>query len=613
MERLRQKVRRLPRRPGVYLLKNDSGKVIYVGKARDLRSRVSSYVTRGQGDGRALFPALVAALADLDFVVTETEKEALILENILIKKHRPRFNVTYRDDKTYVSIRIALHEPFPRIHVTRFRKRDGSAYFGPYASKRALKETLRAVRTIFPLRHCTLATMRQRKRPCLYHEMGQCLAPCVGLVDEQGYGEVVNGAVLFLRGRKKAVVRHLESAMYEASERREYEKAAVLRDRVADIKRTLESQLVVDQRDEDRDIFGWLRSGPRLAIQVMAVRGGRLSGSENHLFESRDLPTGELTASFVNQYYAVEGREIPPEVVFAGRPAGWAVLEERLTDIRGRRVRFTFPQRGSKARLARLARENARWALEAGITAADGPALVEQVTSELGIETRPERIECFDISTTQGESATASMVTFVGGLPEKSGYRRFKVRWDGPPDDYAMMRQVLERRLRRAIEHQEGWDLPDLILLDGGPGQLGVAREALERLGVSGPVLASIAKERGADQRREAGGLGDRIYLDGRSAPVDLPEGSGARLLFQRIRDEAHRFAITYHRKLRGRQSLSSVLNEIPGVGPARRRALLAHFGSMARLKEADAGQIAEVRGISPSLAGTIHEHFSQS
>lgn len=611
MERLRQKVRRLPRRPGVYLLKNDSGKVIYVGKARDLRSRVSAYVTRGRGDGRALFPALVAALADLDFVVTGTEKEALILENILIKKHRPRFNITYRDDKTYVSIRIALKEPFPRIHVTRLRKRDGAVYFGPYASKRALKETLRAVRTIFPLRHCTDRVMRQRKRPCLYHEMGQCLAPCVGLVDEEGYAEVVKGAVLFLRGKKQAVVRRLEQSMYEASENREYEKAAVLRDRVTDIKQTLETQLVVDQRDEDRDIFGWLRSGPRLAIQVMAVRGGRLSGSENHLFDNRDLPTGELTASFVNQYYALEGREIPPEVVFAGRPAGWAVLEERLTDLRGRRVRFVFPQRGSKARLARLARENARWALEAGRTGTDGPALVEQACSELGIETRPERIECFDISTTQGESATASMVTFVGGLPEKSGYRRFKVRWDGPPDDYAMMRQVLERRLRRAIEHQEGWDLPDLILLDGGPGQLGVARGALDRLGVEGPVLASIAKERRADQRQEAGGLGDRVYLDGRAAPVDLPEGSGTRLLFQRIRDEAHRFAIRYHRKLRGRQSLSSVLNEIPGVGPARRRALLTHFGSVARLQEASADEIAEVQGISSRLAELIREHLS--
>lgn len=611
MERLRQKVRRLPRQPGVYLLKDNRGKVIYVGKARDLRSRVSAYVTRGQGDGRALFPALVAALSDLDFVVTETEKEALILENILIKKHRPRFNVTYRDDKTYVSIRIALKEPFPRIHVTRFRKRDGAVYFGPYASKRALKETLRAVRTIFPLRHCTDATMKRRTRPCLYHEMGQCLAPCVDLVDEEGYAEVVKGAVLFLRGKKQAVVHRLETAMYEASERRDFEKAMVLRDRVADIKRTLETQLVVDQRDEDRDIFGWLRTGPRLAIQVMTVRGGRLVGSENHLFENRDLPTGELTASFVNQYYAVEGREIPPEVVFAGRPAGWAMLEERLTDLRGRRVRFVFPQRGSKARLARLARENARWALEAGLTVADGPALVEQTRSELGIETRPERIECFDISTTQGESATASMVTFVGGLPEKSGYRRFKVRWDGPPDDYAMMRQVLERRLRRAIEQHSGWDLPDLILLDGGPGQLGVARGALDRLGAEGPVLASIAKERRADQRREAGGLGDRIYLDGRSAPVDLPEGSGTRLLFQRIRDEAHRFAISYHRKIRGRQALSSVLNEIPGVGPARRRALLAHFGSVTRLKEASADEIEAVKGISSTMAMLIREHLS--
>jgi excinuclease ABC subunit C len=611
MERLRQKVRRLPRQPGVYLLKDDSGKVIYVGKALDLRSRVSAYVTNGQGDGRALFPVLVSALADLDFVVTGTEKEALILENTLIKKHRPRFNVTYRDDKTYVSIRIALKEPFPRIHVTRFRNKDGAAYFGPYASKRALKETLRAVRTIFPLRHCTIATMRQRKRPCLYYEMGQCLAPCVGLVDEDGYADVVKGAVLYLRGKKQAVVRRLEKSMYEAAERREFEKAAVLRDRVTDIKRTLETQLMVDQRDEDRDIFGWLRSGSRLAIQVMTVRGGRLSGSANHLFENRDLPTGELTASFVNQYYAVEGREIPPEVVFAGRPAGWAVLEERISDLRGRRVRFTFPQRGSKARLARLARENARWALEADPSSADGPALVEQARNELGIDVPPQRIECFDISTTQGESATASMVTFVGGLPDRSGYRRFKVLWDGPPDDYAMMRQVLERRLRRAIEHQEGWELPDLILLDGGPGQLGVARSALDHLAVEGPVLASIAKERRADRRREAGGIGDRIYLDGRPTPANLPEGSGARLLFQRIRDEAHRFAITYHRKLRGRRSLSSVLDEIPGVGPARRRALLAHFGSVARLKEAAAGEIAGVQGISAAMAESISKYLS--
>jgi len=611
MDQLRQKVRRLPRRPGVYLLKDERGRVIYVGKARDLRSRVTTYVTRGQGDGRALFPALVATLADLDFVVTETEKEALILENIQIKKHRPRFNVTYRDDKTYTSIRIALRDPYPRIHVTRQRKRDGAAYFGPYASKRALKETLRAVRTIFPLRHCTDATMRQRKRPCLYHEMGQCLAPCVGLTDEAGYGEVVKDAVLFLRGRKRAVVSKLEKAMYQASEQQEFEKAAVLRDRVTDIRRTLESQLVVDERDQDRDIFGWLRSGPRLAIQVMAVRGGRLVDSENHLFENRHLPTGELTASFVNQYYSVEGREIPPEVVFAGRLTDWTIQQDHLSDLRGRKVRFTFPQRGSKARLARLARENARWALEAGETGADGPALVTQVRSELGIDADPQRIECFDVSTTQGGSAVASMVTFVGGQPEKSGYRRFKISWDGPPDDYAMMRQVLERRLRRAVELQSGWDLPELILIDGGPGQLGVAREALDRLGVEGPVLASIAKERRINAKREAGGLGDRIYLDGRAEPLDLPEGSAARLLFQRIRDEAHRFAIAYHRKLRGKQSLSSRLTEIPGVGPARRKALLARFGSVAGLKQATAEQIATVQGISPAMAQTISEQLS--
>jgi len=610
MERLRNKVRRLPRKPGVYLFSDGKGRVIYVGKARDLRARVAAYVSRGKGDGRALFPALVAAISDLDFMVTETEKEALILENTLIKKHRPRFNVTYRDDKTYSSIRITMKEPFPRIHVTRLRKRDGAVYFGPYASKRALKETLRAVRTVFPLRHCSNAVMRQRKRPCLYHEMGQCLAPCVGLVDEEGYAEVVRGAVLYLRGKKSEVVNRLEAEMYQASERRQFEKAAVLRDRVSDIRRTLESQLVVDQRDEDRDIFGWIRSGPRLAIRVMQVRGGRLVGSESHLFESRDLPTGELTASFINQYYAVEGREIPPESVFAGRPADWAVLAERVSDLRGRKVRFVFPQRGAKARLARLARENARWALEADNNGGDGPSLVTQTGRELALDAPPERIECFDISTTQGESAVASMVTFAGGLPEKQGYRRFKVKWDGPPDDYAMMRQVLERRLRRAVEHQEGWDLPDLILLDGGPGQLAVGREALDRTGVEGPALASIAKERRAESRREAGGLGDRIYLDGQAAPLDLPEGSAARLLFQRIRDEAHRFAIAYHRKLRGRRSLASVLNSIPGVGPARRRALIARFGSAAGVKQATVEAIAGVRGISPEMAERIREHL---
>ena len=401
--------------------------------------------------------------------------------------------------------------------------------------------------------------------------------------------------------------------MYAASEDQEFEKAAVLRDRVNDIRRTLESQLVVDERDEDRDIFGWLREGPRLAIQVMAVRGGRLVSSENHLFENRQLPTGELTASFVNQYYSVEGREIPPEVVFAGRLADRAVQQEHLSDLRGRKVRFTFPQRGSKARLAKLARENARWALEAGETGTDGPARVEQVRGELDVETAPKRIECFDVSTTQGGAAVASMVTFVDAQPEKSGYRRFKVKWDGPPDDYAMMRQVLERRLRRAVEHQEGWDLPDLILIDGGPGQLGVAREALERLGVEGPVLASIAKERRIEVKREAGGVGDRIYLDGRAEPLDLPEGSTARLLFQRIRDEAHRFAITYHRKLRGKQSLSSRLNGIPGVGPARRRALLARFGTVAGLKQATAEEIARVKGISAAMAQTITEQLSDS
>jgi len=606
MRGIEEKLAKLPASPGVYLFKDKRHEVIYVGKAKSLRPRVRSYF-RGGSDKRVFYEFLVARIADFDFVVTASEKEALILENNLIKQFQPRYNIRLRDEKTYISLKIDLNQPFPRIQfpkkassraeVERRKKERGVLYFGPYSSAKSARETVRFVNSIFPIRKCSDTVFTKRARPCLNAQMGNCLGPCSGEVDEAVYGEMLNDAILFLQGKNEEALDALRSKMRAAAERRDYEAAAVIRDRVAAIERTLEKQKITSERDIDRDVFGMFREGGRIAFQAMFVRSGRLENVDTHEFDAHGLPDDELLAQFIERFYG-QMRFTPKEILVPVEPAGCDTLTEWLSELRGSKVEVAVPQRGARRELAEMARRNARSSFEARHTSRKrAKQLAESLRQMLELRRPPERIECFDISNIGGRAAAGSLAAFTGAAPDKARYRRFKIRTVEGSDDFAMMREVLGRRYR-ARE-----DLPDLIMVDGGAGQVSAALAALRELGLEGVDLVGIAK----GKRRR--GI-ERFFKPGRRAPIVLPGDSGELLLLERIRDEAHRFAVTYHRKLRERKFLHSPLEDIPGLGPKRIAALKKQFGGLKAIEDATAGELAEAGGISPKLAKIIYNHL---
>ncbi len=606
-----QKVAHFPNRPGVYLMRDGSGRVLYVGKAKDLRARVRNYLREG-ADGRPRVRFLMARVADIDIMVTDSEKEALILENTLIKRHRPRYNVDLRDDKTYLSLRLDVQNPFPRLTMVRQVKRDGALYFGPYASARDLRETLELIQKIFPLRQCSEREFRQRTRPCLYCQIRGCRAPCCGMVDEASYRRLVEQVVLFLRGRSGELLEGLRRSMEEASARLEFEEAARLRDRVRAIELTLERQKAVTHEPVDRDVVGIAREGGEAQVAVLVVRSGNLIDRRPYYFGDVQGEDPDLAVQFLQQYYR-EDRIVPREVL-VGEPVPDGerrLLEEWLGERRGARVRVINPRRGEKAALVRMARDNAAELLaERRRTKVGYDAALAELRERLRLPSPPRRMECYDISNVQGREAVGSLVTFVDGFPRKEGYRRFVVRTVPGADDFAMLFEVLSRRLARRGE--PGWELPDLVVVDGGRGQLSVAQRALEEAGVSVPAVG-LAKARarpGSGETVEHSP--ERVFLPGRINPVVLPRNSSGLFLLQRLRDEAHRFAVTHHRRRRARSALSSALEAVPGVGEKRRRALLRHFGSLRRLRGATPGDIAEVPGISAALAEAIARHLAR-
>jgi excinuclease ABC subunit C len=606
----------LPTGPGVYLFKGERGRVLYVGKAQNLKSRVRSYFQAG-GDGRAHVPLLVERTRDVDVIVTPGVKDALLLENELIKRHRPAFNVRLRDDKQYLALRLDPREAWPRLTQVRRFGRDGALYFGPYTSSQAMRESVSSLRRIFPLRSCSDAVFRdyrRRGRPCIEFEMRRCGAPCVDRVDSESYARLVAGTALFLRGRSDELVTQLRQQMQAAAAGERFEEAARLRDQVARVEETVARQQIVAERPVDRDVFGLARRGGEVELQVLHVREGRVVGTEGHAFSGVLLDPGEVVSSVLGQYYGDAERPAPAEVLTPERVADDGALEALLSERAGRRVRVRAPRRGRLRELVAMADRNAELSLARRLEQRDSIAAAEDELREaLGLACPPRRIECYDVSTLHGVLTVASRVVFEGGRPVKADYRRYRVRGAAPGDDYAALREVLARRLARVAAEP----LPDLLMVDGGKGQLAVASAALRDAGVTVDALG-LAKERedapsGPRVRRSGGLKAERVFLPARKDPVLLSPSARGLLLLQRVRDESHRFAIEYQRQLRSRSGLLSILEELPGIGPGKRRALLRALGSLRAVRAASAEELASVPGISPRDAETIRRFFAAS
>jgi excinuclease ABC subunit C len=611
---LDEKLKALPADPGVYLMKDAQGRVIYVGKANSLRGRVRTYFAKGGGDSRPSVRFLVARVADLDWFVAANAKEALILENNLIKKHHPRYNVRLRDQKTYIGLRLNVQDPLPRLTTIRRVKPDGALYFGPYTSSQSMREAVNLIQKIFPLRSCSdavFAQYRRAGRPCIEFQMKRCLAPCCDYVDKARYDEQVRGVTLFLRGQNKELLDGLRRRMREASEAQRFERAAELRDQIRSIENTIERQRVVSEKLADRDVFALAREGNQAEVQILFVRQGKLLGGSSFPLQGVWMEDAEAMGSLVSQYYA-EDRVAPDEVLLPAAVEDQEAIEELLTERAGRRVRVRVPRRGELASLVAMAEENARAALAKRLQSSETlEGALEELKERLHLPRIPRRIECYDISNFQGKLAVGSCVAFADGKPDPSGYRRFRVKGLETPDDYRMMKEVLSRRFRRGTERG---NLPDLIVLDGGKGQLGIALQVMRELEIEGVDVATVAKyqDLGDDDRSRPGARAkarteEKVYIPNVKDPVRFPSGSQAMFLLQRLRDESHRFAIAYHKLLRRKLTLLSALEEIPGIGKGRRRMLLRRFGSLRAIREASAELLCELPGITPRTAEAIH------
>lgn len=615
----------LPQSPGVYLMKGGKGEVLYIGKAKNIRSRVRSYF-RDTTDTRYMVKFLASKVSDIEYLVTTNEKEALILEDTLLKKYKPRYNIRLKDDKTYVSIKITLSEKFPRILITRQVKRDGGRsplkpapacfkrgacgdkYFGPYASAQKARETVRFIRHLFPLCTCSPSEFKNRVRPCLDYQLGICSAPCVNFISETAYKELVDKTILFLEGRNKELLSELKANMSEASHAMSFEKAAKIRDQIKAIEATLEEQKVVSQKKIDQDIFAHIIDEETLLIQALFVRDGRLSGARDFLFNGQKLPTAEAISSFISQYYGGD-RFIPDEIILSLNIEDKDVIEDWLSEKKGKpvpadskqgKVRFFFPTKGERFKLLKMAEANAKEAIKRRQeTLESKQTLLEELKRRLHLRKTPKTIEAFDISNISGKMAVGAMVTFEDAKPNKDRYRLYKIKTLEEPDDYGMMSEVLSRRYK---EGGREISLPDLILIDGGKGQLNIAVKVMDELEINDIDIAAIAKEHDEE-------VGEKIFLPNVKDPISLKEGSSPDLLIRKIRDEAHRFAIRYHIKLRGK--IKSALDEIPGIGKAKRNILLKHFGSVEKIREASMEEIAKLSGITSSLAEAIKKALS--
>jgi len=593
----------LPREPGVYLFKDRRGKVLYVGKALSLRARVRQYLSGH--DERAMVPFLVRRAHDVDVIVTRTEKEALLLENTLIKQHRPRFNVKLRDDANFLHLRLDPDEAWPRYRLVRRIADDGARYFGPFASAHKARQTLEYLGRIFPLRTCTDATLRSRRRPCLLHQMGRCVAPCVEEVDPEGYRQIALDSTALLEGRLDEVARDLQARMEQAAAQEAFEEAARWRDLLRSVQATVERQQVVDPSLADRDVWGLHRDGGMVALCVVPMRAGAVGEPRAQVLEAGVESDAELLSSALNAWYQ-DGVPIPDEVLLPGLPSDHEALSELLSERRGRKVRLHAPQRGDKVRLVDIAARNARVRLEQDTDEeARRRQALQALADALRLPGPPTRIECFDNSHLGGKDPVAAMAVFVDGAPARAETRRYRIKMAAGDDDYAAMREILTRRVRRGL--RDGV-LPDLLVIDGGKGQVGVARAVLTDAGLDDLPLVGIAKARDAKGRADRRkGAVDRLFLPDVKDPLRLPGHHPGLRLLMHVRDQAHDHAVRYQRKTRRKGTLTSVLEGVPGVGPARRRALLSALGSVRGVLAADEATLASVDGIGPALAASLH------
>lgn len=604
-EELLRKVRELPDTPGVYIFRGPQGEVLYVGKASSLRERVRSYF---QAE-RFLSPKiqrLRTLISDVEIVLTGSEAEALILEDALIKKYRPPFNTRLRDDKRYPYIKIT-NERFPRVMVVRRPEADGARYFGPYTSSKAMRRAVKLAHKLFPIRPCNLPVGEKLyPRPCLYYHIGRCSGPCAGLVSPREYARYVEGITLLFQGRVEEVLAHLREEMTQAAQEERFEHAARVRDQIQALERIRERQVVALSEPADLDAIGIAVESNRGYGVVLVVRAGRLLGREGFALTLPENSTPEeALEEFLDQYYT-RTTAIPEEVLLPLQVAELEALVVYLRRKRGGKVVVSVPKGGERQHLVELAQRNAELGLRRTAVEELAPEeeALELLSEALDLSVRPWRIEAFDISNLQGEEATGSMVVFVGGKPRRDQYRRFRVRITGKPDDYAMMEEVLRRRFTHAlaeladptITSKKFSDLPDLVLVDGGKGQLSVAQKVLEELGLSGIEVAALAKKE------------ELIFRPNKSDPIELPENSQALHLLQRLRDEAHRFAIDYHRALRERRTLASLLDELPGIGEKRKQLLLLRFGSLEGLRQASLEELLSVPGLPRKTAELLYK-----
>jgi len=597
------KIASLPAQPGVYLMKDGAGTILYVGKAISLRSRVRSYF-RASADHPIKTKVLVSKVADFDYLITDTEKEALILESNLIKKYKPRYNVNLKDDKHFLYLKFTVKEQYPRLVFVRRVEKDNALYFGPYASANAVRETLQIIHRLFPIRKCSQRIFKNRIRPCINFQLKRCLAPCCREVNQEEYNNIVKRVLLFLRGQDRELIFQLTAEMNEESKDLNFERAALIRDEIKAIEKTLEKQKIVSTRFIDQDVIAYFRKDLHIEVFILFIRQGRMVGNQSFFFRNVELEDEEAISSFLTQFYG-EGKYIPDEVIIPLRLENHGLIEEYFSERKGKKVKTIFPHKGDRKNLLTMAFDNAKLMLENRETQSETiNRAMKKIKESLRLQREPRIIECFDISNLFGKEAVGSMVRFKDGEPLKQKYRHYKIKTVDQADDYGMMYEIIKRRLTRGLEEQ---DLPDLLIVDGGKGQLQVACRVMKELRINNTLdVIGLAKGKFQDFTKGP----EKVFLPGRKDPLILSKHGSALHLLQRIRDEAHRFAITFHRKLRAKKQTASPLDEIPGIGPIKKKNLLIHFGSLKKIQNAGMEELLQSPSIARKDAENIYNYF---
>lgn len=616
MFNLQEALKNLPDHPGVYIMKDGEGEIIYIGKAVSLKNRVRQYFQNSRNHHPKV-RAMVSHIVEFEYILTDSELEALILECNLIKKYKPRYNILLKDDKHYPYIKVTINEEYPRVMVTRKVLKDGAKYFGPYTDVTAVRETTQLIKKLYPIRTCNINVGfgREACRPCLNYHIKRCLAPCLGNVDKEMYMEMINDIMKFLSGKQDALVKKLQGQMQEAAEALDFERAAELRDQILSIQKIQEKQKIISSALEDEDVIAFARDDRGSCVEIFFIRGGKLLGRENFFFEDIEEDEGEIISQFMTQFYA-DREYIPREILLQSEVSELSLIESWLSNKRGSRVTLRIPKRGDKNQLVEMAQRNAESALEQLKSRVvkekqSTEGAVEELQMILGLDYFPTRIEAYDISNIQGTDPVGSMVVFEDGKPKNRDYRRFKIKTVVGPNDYASMEEILQRRFRRGLNEIDEFgvdsvkgkfsSLPDLIMMDGGEGHVSTARRVLDEFNLNIPVCGMVKDDK---HRTRA------LVYEGNE--ISLYKDSNAFKLITRIQDEVHRFAITYHRSLRSKGTVASILDEIPNIGKKRRLALLKHFGSVEDIKRATIDELRRVEGMNEKSAIGVYEFFNK-